>query len=384
MKRIDSIEAKAELLSHGFRMSEEAVALFGSPYLYKRRAYGNMDDEHFIHMNVPQEVILLPDGLVTGVILKEDSPWMIDWQGGAYALCRPGYEPLELTFSRTPSFYGMETRGGARVESVLTFMFNHTLGIFVNTSCYFATPERHCRYCSIRCNAARPDDILRQLDMRTTLEAVETAIKNDGGTVNSIFISGGNFTDFDKNFMYYATLALAVQRLVDLYRDDIKVTLNVFSPETTSLLETLGGSGMNLLLSTEVFSEEGFKRFCPGKSAVLPKPKLKATLQKALEVLGENHVYSIVIHGLESDESLLSGVRDYADMGVCTIVNELHLDPGTELVDMNIRPPQPESMLSVAREVEGVYARCGFNSAQAYGGRSSFDREQSLRLFTKR
>lgn len=374
---------KAELLSYGVRMSDEAIRRFSAPYLVKRRAYSNTDSEEFLAIDTPQEIIIMPEGIVVGVTLNHTSPLCIDWADGRFFLrSAEGTADWlsDITFTLRPSFYGMELTGGIRAESVLTYIFGHTLGIFVNTSCYFATPKRHCRYCSILANPARPKDNVRVLDADLVAEAVRLALMHDDGLVSSIFISGGNFSDFDESFLRYADIAKKTMAAVQSVGRSVRVMLSVFPPKDLSLLSVLQGTGLDILLGTEAFGPEAYARFCPGKSAVLTKERFEEALTCALAVLGRGHVYSIAIHGLEEDEALLSGVRHYAELGVCTIVNVLHKDPGTEINDMGVDIPAPASILRVAGEVARIYHDYGFDSSVAYGGRSSFDAECSRLL----
>lgn len=370
---------KAELLSYGVRISDEAIRRFSAPFLAKRRAYSNTDSADFFSVDAPQEIVILPEGIVVGATLNHTSPWCVDYEDGKFLLVSADTaERCEISFTLRPRFYGMKLKDGRRVENVLTYIFGHTLGIFVNTSCYFATPERHCRYCSILANGARPQDNVRLLDADLIAEAVELALLNDDGLVTSIFISGGNFLGFDESFARYADIAAKTVAAVNATGRSIRVMLSVFPPSDLSLFERLRGTGIDILMGTEAFGEEAYARFCPGKSAVLTKARFEEALSRALSVLGRDHVYSIVIHGLEDDDALIAGVRRYAEMGVCTIVNVLHKDPGTEINDMGVEIPSPASILRVAAAVAEIYQKNRFNSSVAYGGRSSFDAECSL------
>ncbi|GHS97264.1 hypothetical protein FACS189421_03750 [Bacteroidia bacterium] len=379
MITLNNIQAKAHVLSYGVKISDTSLKSFGEPFLCKRRAYSNMDDRKFTYENVPQEIVILPQQLVVGVVLREESPWSIELINNKYFLTRDGYENIEITFTQTPEFYGKVMPNGKKVESAITLLFGHTIGVFANTNCYFATIGKQCKYCSIQSNTARPKDLINQLDISTTINAIELAITMNS-CVDCVFISGGNFNGFDENFKFYSQLALSVKKLIDYYKRDITVMLNVFPPKNIELIEILRDAGINVLVSTEVFDEDLFNTFCPGKAKILSKERLKKVLIKYLDVLGEYHVYSIVIQGLETENTLIQGIKDYASMGVCPIVNILHPDPGTEVYDIGIRQPFPEAILRVTNVISQVYSQYGFNSAQVYGGRSSFDKEASLGL----
>lgn len=377
----DNLRIKAELLSYGMQITDAALQVFSLPYLGKRRAYSNTDSKDYFHVNIPQEVILLPERIVVGVTINHSSPWVIDHRTGEFCLVNQKTDEIAtISFTLHPPFYGLEVEPGILVEHVLTYIFGHSLGIFVNSSCYFATPERHCRYCSIKCNGARPKDNVKVLNAQLIAKAVDLALQHDGGLFDSIFISGGNFNDFDANFARYVDIAKAVMDCVRRSGKQVRVMLSVFPPKDKKLLDLLRDTGIDVLLGTEAFSEKAYATFCPGKSKVLSKARLYDTLAYAVSVLGKGHVYSIVIHGLEDDETVICGVERYAQMGVGTIVNVLHMDPGTEINNMNVSIPSPQSILTVTKAVAKIYAQYGFDTHQAYGGRSSFDAECSTLL----
>ena len=379
---LTNVELKAEVLSYGVRISKNALNNFSLPYLIKRRAYGNPDEESITKREIPQEFIFQPDNIIANIIIKETSPWTIEYDGVYYLYNEITKCKYNITFTETPSFYGMKTNEGEDIESILTFIFGHSLGVFVNSSCYFSLKGKQCHYCSIDSNQARPNNIKKILERNSTLEALKTAIVNDDkGLINSIFISGGVFEVNDSNWLYYAELAIEAEKLIKKLNKNIVVTLNVFSPKDEQIIDILRYSDINILVSTEIFDKELFKKICPGKSEQLTKKHLCKVLDKYVSVLGQNNrVFSIVIQGLEEMASLRDGIISYAERGVCTIVNVLHLDTGTELLLKGVTVPSPQQVLEIAKYTSDIYNRYGFNSSIAYGGRSSFDREASIGL----
>jgi len=373
----DQAKLKASLLFHGFNMNERAIDAFGSPYLSKRRVYGNTDDDNYNMIEVPQEIILKNSNIIVAAILKDNSIWELDFRKGEFFLTSNDFQDVEVSFTKTPPFYDMKTSEGIEVKSIMSMIFGDTLGIFANTTCYFATFERQCQYCSIRSNVARPNDIIGNQTIVQTIEALKMAISNDENMIDHIFLSGGNIHGINDNFIFYVSLAKRVKKIIDESERDIKVMLNVFTPNDLSLINNLKDSGISVLVSTEVFDATLFAEYCPGKNEVITKEHLKKGLRKYLDVLGDGNVYSIVMQGLEPISSLKEGILEYAEMGVCPIVNILHVDPGTVIYERQMAPPQPNEMIEIASFVQEVYAANGFDTTRVYGGRSAFDRESS-------
>lgn len=383
MDNISNIELKAQLLSNGINITEEARRNFCEPYLIKRRAYGNSDENKFITYDVPQELILLPDELVVGVTLREQSSWTLDFAEGKFFVKNSNFQNTYVDFTKKPDFYDIDLSNGKKVSSVVTLISRNTLGMFVNTTCTFAKHEFQCKYCSINKNLARPNDLENIIDKDIASEAVKKALDSDLSLINSILISGGNFDDFDKNFLYYTDLAMAIQNVVNKYSKKIEVVLGVFPPKNLTLIERLKNQDLNILISTEVFDQDLFKKYCPGKSDIVGKEHIISALDKLIDVLGKNKVFSIVIHGLESDESLIKGMEFYSSKGVCPIVNVLHIDPNTYLQDMQyVQVPSANSLIKIGEITQKIYSKNDFNTLNIYSGRNAFDREASLKLFS--
>jgi len=372
---------KAELLSYGVRLSESARLKFGHPYLRKRRFYGNPDELLTGSSELPQEIILLPSMSVVNGLFRNSSPWSLSVIDGEFVVCKNDAIISAVTFPIEPLYYSLKTKSGVQVNSIVTFLFGHALGIFVNTTCRFASQGNPCKFCSISANEQRPDNAMHWLSAETVSEALSIALDNDNGFVDCIFISGGNFDlDFDDNFSYYSDIAIAAKKVCSYKNRDIEVTLNVFPPKTIDLLEKLKNRAINLLISTEVFEEDNYNFYCPGKAMAYSRDALNKILRASVEILGNKRVYSFAIQGLESDTILLEGVKAYSEMGVCTIVHILHPDPNTYAHKANIPIPSPERILYVAQQVSEIYGKYDFNTSSIYGGRSSLDKESSMHI----
>src|SRR5689334_20625415 len=151
-----AVRTKAELLAHGLRPTEAFLAAYGPPFLEKRRAYGNPDEEVYLDRPVPQELVLLPAGLVCAVNLRARSPWQLDCEAGAFVVRREGASRRhEVTFPRRPAFYDQATPAGRPVNGVVTLYGGGSLRVFVSGSCSLVEMGAACAYCSIAPNRSR-------------------------------------------------------------------------------------------------------------------------------------------------------------------------------------------------------------------------------------
>lgn len=377
---LSDIQAKAQLLHYGFRMTNDAQNAFHTDYLIKRRVYSNYDDGNFLMVDVPPEIVLPDSGIVATAILKNDSPLVIDYQDDAFFLCSTGggSEKKVVEFIKRPPFYGKKLSNGNAVESYITKLFGHSIGVFARTRCFFAKPDTVCKFCSIRSNQGRPHNLCHSVDIPTILEAVEIAVTLDD-SINDVFISGGVSTEaFDENFIFYSDLAVAVRKRLQSLGKSVEVTLNTYPPRDLKLIDRLAGTGIAVMVSIETVDDERRSFICPGKSRLFHELGVENLLKKFVSVLGYGRVLVFLIQGIEDEQVLLSGVQRLAEIGVCAVVHVLHIDPGTWVHEQKIPIPMPERIVEMAKEVSRIYHTYQLNSSVLYGGRSSLDGESSL------
>ena len=376
---LSDILAKAQVLHYGFHLTEAAKKAFGEEYLIKRRIYSNYDDDDFLAEEVPPEIVFPESGIVATAILKKESPLVVDYRDGTFFLKNTGSDSQEkiVDFIKKPPFYGCKLHTGEAVESFITKLFGHSIGIFAKTRCYFAKQDTVCKFCSIRANRGRPQDACHSVDVAKVLEAVEIAVTLDDA-IDDVFISGGVSTDdYDANFIFYSDLAVAVKKHLLSLGKSVEVTLNTYPPRDLDLIDRLADTGIAVMVSLEAVREERRTFICPGKSVLFHELGVENLLRKLVSVVGHGRVLAFLIQGMEEDETLLDGVRQWAELGVCAVVHILHVDPGTWVQKQKIPIPSPEQILEMAKQVSQIYQVHHLDSSVLYGGRSSLDGEAS-------
>ena len=376
---LSDIQAKAQVLHYGFKLTNAAKNAFHSDYLVKRRVYSNYDDGNFLSMDVPPEIVFPNTGIVATAILKNDSPWTVDYQDGYFFLRNDhtDSQKIAVDFITKPPFYGKKLKNGDAVESYITKLFGHSIGVFARTSCYFAKQDTVCKFCSIRSNQGRPNDTCHQVDIPSILEAIETAVTLDEA-INDVFISGGVTTgDFDENFIFYSDLAISVKKLLRSLGKSVEVTLNTYPPQDLKLIDRLRDTGIAVMVSIETANDERRSFICPGKSRLFHEIGVAKLLKKLVSVVGYGRVLAFLIQGLEDEQVLLECVRCLGDLGVCAVVHVLHVDPGTWVYEQKILVPSPDKIVEMAKQVSRIYHAYHLDSSVLYGGRSSLDGEAS-------
>lgn len=370
---------KAELLAQGVRPTEAFAASYGPPYLAKQRAYGNPDDLPFVGRSLPQEMVLA-DGLVCSVNLRSASPWWLDGTPASGFFLRSGAFSTPVTFPRSPAFYDATLADGRPVRSVVTLYGGGSLGVFVRGSCSLVDLGKACQYCSISPNRHRETGFPEVVSEKLLREALQAALADPGCPASQVMINGGNFPDPDRGFLYYARLCAVAREVIDASGRDVELHLIVFPPARLDLLHELAGLDVAVAMNLEAFDARMFEQICPGKTEVLGQAHILAALRRAVEVLGTGNVFSILVGGLEGQESMAEGMARVAGEGIIPVINVFHPDPETPLAT---RPaPSTERILEMGRNLQEIFTAAPFARPFYWRcGRNSLDTEAWLRLF---
>lgn len=375
------VALKAELLANGVRPTPAFLAAYGPPYLSKRRAYGNPDDLGIIGQRIPQEMYLLPERLICSVNVRSDSGWLLDWSHEEGFFIRFDERTTPISFPVTPGFYTALLEDGRPVRSVVTLYGGASLGIFVHGNCSLVDMGKACQYCSISPNRSREQEFPLVVTRELLSSALAVALADRTCHFSQVMINGGNFRDPDRSFLYYARLCQSARRALDeAGRDDIELHLIVYPPADLELLKELAGLNLSVAMNMEVFDPALFQRFCPGKNAVLGQLHALKALTRAAEILGAGNVFSILVGGLESQESMDQGMARLAGEGVIPVINVFHPDPETPLA---MRPAPPASrILEMGRSLQAVFSETTFARPFYLGcGRNSLDTEAYYQMF---
>jgi len=378
---IDSVRAKAELLSSGISLTPAVLDNYGLPYLEKRRAYGNQDPPGLRHKKIPQELRLEPHDLVVAASVNPDSENVLDYDGVSYFIRNAGGEKIDVNFSLRPEFYDYVMSTRQKVSQVITLYGGHSLGVFVYGDCVHVRDGKACHFCSVSQNRDKGTDFVKVVREDHIAEAVELALGDKKTDIRQVMVNGGNFPDLDKSFLHYLQVAKAARGAIDRVGRKIDMHLIISPPHDLELLRKLSGIDVSVAMNTEAFDPESFEKFCPGKAGMIGRDNIFRGLETAVEVLGEGRVYSIFVGGLEPLESMEKGMRFVSEMGVTPVINVLHVDPETPLALSNYPSPAPEYIMEAGKILQGIYRTYGFKPFYDHCGRNSLDTEAYNQLF---
>lgn len=375
---MEAVEIKAWIVSHGIRISKSALDAFGLPYLEKRRAYGIQDPGRFLHTPIPQELFLLPKRLVCSVNIKDDSPWLLEFNPTNGYFVSNGTHLCPVTFLRRPLYYSSKQEvSGRKLNQYFTLYGGSALGAFLSRSCVFHG-KTGCHYCSLDNNTENADNYA-QLIKPTELHAALEEILKENYPFGSVMLNGGTTGNLDDSFRFYVKQAKSALDAVEKSGRSIPVHLITAPPRNLELLNLLKGLNIRIAMDSEVADDSLYQKYCPGKSRAVPKRHLFAALKRCVDILGTGNACSVFVGGLEPVSSLSNGMRQLAEIGVAPVVNVLHVDPNTKIANDLI--PSAEAVLEMGSALQELYLEYGFEPFYRDCGRNSLDDEASLGLF---
>jgi len=201
-----------------------------------------------------------------------------------------------------------------------------------------------CKFCPVPKLSGVPKDLGRILDL------VKQADRT--GEMRAISLTSGVVESPEKEVK---TVASAVRALLEIY--DLPIGVSVYP--TLSSSEILYEAGATeVKYNVETMDKEIFERCCPGLSL----PSILESLEKAVEVFGENRVTSNFIIGLgESDAAVEAGARRLVEMGVIPILRPISPHP-LRTGEVYVKRPSAKSLLSLAEMLLDLLEEVGLKA----------------------
>ena len=196
----------------------------------------------------------------------------------------------------------------------------------VSPTCIF-----DCKFCPVPKLSGEPKDLGR------ILELVEEADRT--GEMRAISLTSGVARSPEEEV---DTVASAVRALREVY--DLPIGVSVYP--TSSSSEILSAAGATeVKYNVETMDREIFERCCPGLSL----PFVLESLEKAVEIFGENRVTTNFIIGLgEGDATVKAGARRLVEMGVIPILRPISPHP-LRAGEVYVKRPSADRLLALAR-----------------------------------
>jgi hypothetical protein len=132
-------------------------------------------------------------------------------------------------------------------------------------------------------------------------------------------------------------------------------------------MENLHSAGTDALsFNIEVYDQKMREKVIPGKAHTNPLDVYFSSMRTAVDVFGENQVYSWILIGLEPPEKTIEGIRKIADTGAIPLPKPFRPLYGADY--QNRKPPRVEDAVFIYGEWLDTIKECGLNPLKSKAG----------------
>ena len=321
---------------------------------------GPSDDKAFLLDGAPAMVPTLGE-------FAQESPFVVTRsEDGKYTVTNNGENLMPVEFVSSPRFYDLKTEDGIPYKKIAVLHGTDVLATTVSQRCIrWRRDGERCHFCAIE-NSLESGSTISLKTPEQLAEVAEAAVRLDG-VMHMIMTTGTmNYRDMGVHYLVECT------RKIKTIVPKLRIQVQFEPPENLEDMKFLHEAGVEAVgIHLESFSQETRERITPGKAEISIDRYFEA-FRYAVDIFGRNQVSTYIIVGLgDTEESIVEGCRQVAELGVYPFVVPLRPIMGTPLE--NVRAPDPELMeriyIQVAknnREFELAYrnskagcARCG-------------------------
>lgn len=322
-------ELKIMLLSHGIRIGKWALEKLTESGGVNYQEFDAIDllIEKNIYINVPYKTKF-----------SELSPFHIELgNNGEFVLMY--FEVILTTVQiRTVNKLDSHISQNGFLYGDFTYLGNDRLRIYHRNGCNFKTLNKGCKFCDIEKNEI-------PLPMADIKEAIDAYAKYEN--IQHFMIGGGSEqinSDFQK-----------ILNIANYLKAKFNKPINVMSlpPIDTNILDAFKDAGITeVTFNLEVYDRTLAQRYMPGKGFI-PLDVYDKAFAKAVNLWGKTgNVRTVFIVGLESEKSLLEGVRHVCALGVSPILSLLKGISGTPME--YFFPPSDQQILKICHKVQEI------------------------------
>ncbi len=325
-------ELKIMLLSHGIRIEKQA--------LEKLTELGGVNYQEFEAID-----LLIEKNIYINVPYKTKfsalSPFHIKLgRSGEFILMY--FEKILTTAQiRTVNKLDSNISQNGFLYGDFTYLGNDRLRIYHRNGCHFKTLNKGCKFCDIEKNEIPLpiEDIKEAIDAYAKYENIQH------------FMIGGGSEPINSDF----------QKILDIagyLKAKFNKPINVMSlpPLDPNILDAFKDVGITeVTFNLEVYDRMLAQKYMPGKGFI-PLEVYDKAFQKAVNLWGRTgNVRTVFIVGLESEKTLLEGVKHVCALGVSPILSLLKGISGTPME--YFFPPSDQQILKICHKVQEI---CNF------------------------
>jgi radical SAM protein (TIGR04043 family) len=284
----------------------------------------------------------------------------VDAHGARALLRRHGAPVAEITFPRTPKFYGCTTADGIPYWKIARLHADDVLATTVLQTCVrYGRRETSCQFCAIGQSLASKSTLAAKTPEQLA-EVAAAAVALDG--VRHVVLTTGTPHTADRGAEVLAAAASAIKARVS-----IPIQGQCEPPEDLEWLARLHDAGVDSLgMHLEAVTETVRRRIMPGKAEVSVAAYFQA-FRRAVSVFGRGQVSTYVLAGLgDSRDAILAACRDLIDLGVYPF--DVPFVPIAGTPRENHPPPAPAFLEETLAGVAALLAEGGMASSAIKAG----------------
>lgn len=329
----DPLCIKIGLLNQGVRISREAAEQMGKIGSIRQGVFQSVD-------------LFLPNSMVVNAPYHTDfsdfSPYCIEWVEGEFKLSYRGSPLFAITFDAEDLFRGKIATKGTAYRNV-AFWATDRLRVHHQLSCRFKAEGKGCHFCNTRSKDGPffIEDVCEVVDYYLTHANFRH------------FLIGGGSGAFEAEQQNILTLVKHIRSQCDK-----SIYVMCLPPKDISALSEYHAAGVNEIgFNLELYDRDRAKEIMPGKGAI-PLSQYENAYQEAVRLWGNRgNVRSLMVLGLEKEESFFSGIDWLCQLGVMPIVSVFR--PVSRIELSMVLPPQNEDLKRIFSRAQKIASNNG-------------------------
>ena len=311
--KLGFLKLKSQLLVQGIRFSPEVYHFLLAKGM-RRGTYSSVDlyfNESLI-INCPLDIKLC-----------SISPFKVDYENDELTLFYAECKISKVLIDFGVEYQNLKTKNNVSYGDI-SFLATDRLRIHHSLGCAYKTTHKGCLFCDV------PTSIT-SLKIEDVYEVIDWHLNNSN--FNHILIGGGSsIRDLEPSRV------LSIISYIRKYTNK-SIYLMSLPPQDPKILDEYFQAGLNeIAFNIEIFDRKQALRFMPHKGSISLR-EYKNALIRAVELWGNTgNVKCLLVYGLETDNSFLSGIYWLASHGIQPIISVFRPLRNTKM--QNIIPPE--------------------------------------------
>jgi len=293
----------------------------------------------------------IPVGMLNG-FYTDYSPFEVkELEEDKFAVFENGELFSEIEFLPRPKFFDRKTKNGIAMSELLKLVAPGFAIIYMSRECIFVGKSQ-CKFCVVDKIGTSPHK-----DPADVAEAVYEGVKEKAIKSHIALTCGALSKDAS-----YEILQNTIKETLSLAK--IAISVNPEPPKKLEALEKVSEAD-SIYINLEVFDRKKRSEILPGKSKIKIE-HYKKVFEECTRIFEKNQVCSVLLAGLESDESFLEGVEFLASNSVMPVVVPFY--PAFHSKLEHVSPPPAERMKKIYGSSIDIIKRYGLNPFATKGG----------------